>query len=241
MIIPIDPPTKFTKLALSTVFVLPLALSGCATTELLDDGRYVDTQTVKQTLVEDQLVAFGKPATRLPNMPANSVVIVGEKNSYVLMQGGTEMVNFLTNLNPKNIRVDSDMAFYSPNNDGYFQGEMKLSYAKLKDEFSRSDYYFFLQNEGVECSKDSDTRMNAQRFCFTVPIKGAVYPQVNNLDLIQSKYSTLSKPYPVSVYTNTTVQNTNYRSGANPAQKLVLLPFALAFDVVTLPLQLLAD
>ena len=216
-----------------------LASSGCATSSLLESGNQVVTsQSTKNILSEDQIVAFGRPAQALPKMPNATMVIVGEKNSYVLTQGGTEMVSLLTNLTPKNIQVDNEMNFYVPNNDGYFQGEMKLSYAKLKDEFKRSDYQFFLQNNGKECTSASDQRINAQRFCFSVPVKGAIYPQVSNLSLIQSNYRPLTKPYVVSFYTQTQ-QNQVTRSGANSAQKLVLLPFALAFDVITFPFQLL--
>ena len=166
------------------------------------------------------------------------MVIVGEKNSYVLSQGGTEMVSLLSNLTSKNIQVDNDMSFYVPNNDGYFQGEMKLSYVKLKDEFKRTDYQFFLQNKGRECTSASDRRINAQRFCFSVPVKGTIYPQVTNLSLIQSNYRALSRPYTVSFYTQTE-QSQVTRSGKSGVEKLVLLPFALAFDVITFPFQLL--
>ena len=215
-----------------------LASSGCATSSLLENNNQVTTKTSSNVLSGDQIVAFGRPAQALPKMPNATMVIVGEKNSYVLTQGGTEMVSLLTNLTPKNIQVDNEMKFYVPNNDGYFQGEMKLSYAKLKDEFKRSDYQFFLQNNGKECTSASDQRINAQRFCFSVPVKGAIYPQVSNLSLIQSNYRALSKPYMVSFYTQTQ-QNQVSRSGPNSAQKLVLLPFALAFDVITFPFQLL--
>lgn len=221
----------------ATGLAILLLTSGCATTELMESKSSQNSRNLaKQVLVEDQLVAFGRPAQALPNMPASSVVIVGEKNSYVLSQGGPEMVNILTNLTPKNIQVDSDMNFYSPRNDGYFQGEMKMSYAKLKDEFKRSDFQFFLQNGGKECTDASDQRIGAQRFCFTVPIKGAVYPAVSNLSLIQSKYNALTKPYPVTIYTQS---QSAARSGNNAAEKLVLLPFALAFDVITFPIQLI--
>ena len=232
-----------TRLSMKTVvtgaaLAALLASSGCATSSLLEGDSRVSTKTVKTTLSEDQIVAFGRPAQALPKMPNATMVIVGQKNSYVLTQGGTEMVNLLTNLTPKNIQVNNDMSFYVPNNDGYFQGEMKLSYAKLKDEFKRSDYQFFLQNEGRDCTSASDERISAQRFCFSVPVKGAIYPQVSNLSLIQSNYRALTKPYMVSFYTQTQ-QDQVHRSGANTAQKLVLLPFALAFDVVTFPFQLL--
>ena len=215
-----------------------LASSGCATSSLLESNSRFSTQTTKTILSEDQIVAFGRPAQALPKTPNATMVIVGEKNSYVLTQGGTEMVSLLSNLTPKNIQVDNDMSFDVPNNDGYFQGEMKLSYAKLKDEFGRSDYKFFLQNNGRDCTSASDQRIDAQRFCFSVPVKGAIYPQVSNLSMIQSNYRALSKPYTVSFYTQTQQEQINH-SGTNAAQKLILLPFALAFDVVTLPFQLL--
>ncbi|TXD98646.1 hypothetical protein ES754_04925 [Psychrobacter frigidicola] len=214
------------------------ASSGCATSSLLENDKYVSTKSVTQTLSTDQIVAFGRPVQSLPNMPNATMVIVGNKNSYVLTQGGTEMVSLLTTLTPKNIQVQNDMTFDLPNNDGYFQGEMKLSYAKLKDEFKRTDYQFFLQNGGQDCTTASDTRISAQRFCFTVPVKGAIYPPVNNLSLIQSKYRTLSKPYTVSFHTQVQ-QNEVSRSGKSGVEKLVLLPFALAFDVITFPFQLL--
>lgn len=228
--------------ALKTVSALAaiLSVSGCATSSLLDNSSQVKTKTTKNVLSEDQIVAFGRPAQALPKMPNATMVIVGEKNSYVLTRGGTEMVSLLSHLTPKNIQVDDAMSFYVPRNDGYFQGEIKLSYAKLKDEFKRADYQFFLQNKGQECTTDSDQRIAAQRFCFRVPVKGAIYPQVNNLTSIQTSYRALSKPYSVSFYEQTQ-QKQGSRSVPNTAQKLVLLPFALAFDVVTFPLQLLGD
>ena len=212
--------------------------SGCATNELLESNSRVTTTTVNSVLSQDQIVAFGRPAQALPRTPNATMVIVGEKSSYVLTQGGTEMVTLLTKLDPKSITVENAMSFTVPNNDGYFQGQMKMSYAKLKDEFGRADYQFFLQNGGQECSSASDLRINAQRFCFNVPVQGAIYPPVSNLSLIQSQYKALSKPYTVTFY-GQTQQSQTTSSGANTGQKLVLLPFALAFDVVTLPLQIL--
>lgn len=214
------------------------ALSGCATNSLLEGGSQVTTKMSKQVLSQDQIIAFGRPAQTLPNTPNATMVIVGEKSSYVLTQGGSEMVSLLTRLDPKNIQVNNAMSFDVPNNDGYFQGQMKMSYAKLKDEFGRADYQFFLQNGGQDCTSASDLRINAQRFCFDVPVKGAIYPPVSNLSLIQSKYRPLSKPYTVTFY-GQTQQTQSSRTGANSAEKLILLPFALAFDVVTLPFQLL--
>lgn len=94
-------------------------------------------------------------------MASSQVVIVGEKQSYVLTEGGTKLVSLLTKLEPKNITVDNALEFYSANNDGKSAGTMKLSYARLQDEFKRSDMQFFIQNGAKECTSESDTRMNA--------------------------------------------------------------------------------
>ncbi|MDO5650676.1 MAG: hypothetical protein Q4G13_00880 [Moraxella sp.] len=226
------------RLTLGITTAMAVALTGCATSSVLDSGGYrTETKTVRTTLINDRVVAFGSPS-QSAGLSQSSVVIVGEKNSYVLTDGGQKLVNLLTNLDAKNIQVGSNLDFYSASNDGKFGGVMKLSYTKLKDEFKRSDVQFFIQNGAIECTTDSDTRMNAQRYCFDINLKGAVYPQVSNYDLVRSQFRPLSRPYSVSIYTNDT-QNTRHATGRSSAEKLVLLPFALAFDVVTLPIQVL--
>lgn len=236
--------TLLKKSTLTLSLMLMVGLSGCATTSLLEEESshaYTTNTTKEVKLVDDTVIAFGKPAQPLPNAPANSVVIVGKKNSYVLMQGGQQVSEILTRLDPKYIQLTRELSFYSAKNDGTFTGSLDLSYARLKDEYTRADYDFMLSHGGQECSTASDLRMNAQRFCFKAPLQGGVYPAVSNLNLIQSKFRPLSHPYHVTINTQVNEQNTTYTNGTNPIAKLVMLPFALAFDVVTLPVQILAN
>lgn len=227
----------FATLALSAV---SLMLAGCATSSLLDAPAPSQTKTqstVKTTLIEDRVVAFGKPA---PNagISQSSIVIVGEEKSYVLTSGGYELTNLITGLNPKNFNVDNNLEFVSAN-DGKFSGVMKLSYVALKDTISRNDLQKLLQNGARECSSESDSKMNAQRFCFNLNIQGVIYPRVSNFDLVKTSFTPLTRPYQVSIYQNTVTQDTQTTHGKTTADKLILLPFALAFDVVTLPVQIL--
>ncbi|USE83013.1 hypothetical protein [Acinetobacter tibetensis] len=212
--------------------IIAILFTGCATKTLMTKDNKTYTRSNKVTLVEDQVVAFGKPAQVLSTLPANSLVIAGQKNSYILTQGGTQFVSLITKLDPKNIQMTKELSFYSEKNDGHFTGTLPLSYVKLKEDISKKDLEFFIENGAKECSTYSDERMKAQRFCFDVALAGVVYPAANNLNTLKA----LSKPYQVSIYT---YQEESYKSksGLNPFEKLVLLPFAVAIDVVSLPFQ----
>jgi uncharacterized protein YceK len=219
------------KLALALGMSCSL-LAGCATTTLIKKDNRTYTKTTKITLVEDQVIAFGKPAQSIANLPADSIVIAGQKNSYILTQGGAQFVMLLGKLDAKNIQINKELSFYSEKNDGNFLGTLPLSYVKLKEDISKADLEFFIQHGAKECSTSSDDRMQAQRFCFDIKLTGVVFPVANNAASLKA----LSKPYQVSIYTNKE-ESYQSRSGLNPLQKLVLLPFAVAIDVVSLPFQ----
>lgn len=226
----------FLKLTQSSISIAILGVllttTGCATKTLISKDNKTYTRTTKVTLVEDNVIAFGRPAQASANLPRDSIVIAGQKNSYILTQGGAQFVSLINKLDPKNIQITRDLNFYSEKNDGYFSGTLPLSYVKLKEDLSKKDLEFFIENGAKECSSPSDERMKAQRFCFDIKLAGVVYPAANNL----SSLKTLSKSYQVTIYTN---QQESYKSksGMNPFEKLVLLPFAVAIDVVSLPFQ----
>jgi uncharacterized protein YceK len=216
-----------TALTISATF-----LTGCATSTLIKKDNRSYTRTTKVTLVEDSVVAFGRPAQNATNLPKDSIVIAGQKNSYILTQGGSQFVTLIGKLDPKNIQITRDLNFYSEKNDGHFSGTLPLSYVKLKEDLSKKDLEFFIENGARECSSSSDERMQAQRFCFDIKLAGVVYPAANNLTSLKA----LSKPYQVTIYTQKEESYTS-KSGMNPLEKLVLLPFAVAIDVVSLPFQ----
>lgn len=206
-------------------------LTGCATKTLITKDTQTYTRTTKVTLVEDTVVAFGKPA-QTTQLPQNSLVIAGQKNSYILTQGGAQFVNLISKLDPSNIQMTKELQFFSEKNDGHFSGILPLSYVKLQEDISKKDLAFFIENGAEECSTSSDRRMNAQRFCFNLKLAGVVYPVANNIASLKA----LSKPYQVTIYTN---NQESYKSSSkiNPLEKLVLLPFAVAIDVISLPFQ----
>ncbi|KXZ66527.1 hypothetical protein [Acinetobacter venetianus] len=223
----------FTSMKITSVIALTgILLSGCATKTLITKDHKTYNRTTKVTLVEDNVVAFGRPAQLSANLPKDSIVIAGQKNSYVLIQGGAQFFTLISKLDPKNIQITRDLSFYSEKNDGHFSGTLPLSYVKLKEDLSKKDLAFFIENGARECSSSSDERMQAQRFCFDIKLAGVVYPVANNLTSLKA----LSKSYQVTIHTNKQ-ESYQSKSSLNPFEKLVLLPFAVAIDVVSLPFQ----
>lgn len=217
---------------ISSIFCSCLLFSACATHTLLDKDDGIRTQKKTINLINDSVIAFGKPAYTVSNIPSDSVVIVGQQHSYVLTQGGARFVSVISKLDPKNIQMTKSLDFYSEKNDGHFRGSLPLSYVKLSDDISKADLNFFIQNGAEECTNASDKRMQAQRFCFNLNLAGMVYPQAKN----NQSFKALSKPYQVNIFT-IQEQKDYSKASSKATEKLVLFPFAVAFDVVTLPFQ----
>lgn len=225
------------KKIMVSVMAISLGLTGCATHELMNKGgSSTYTEEQRQVLVEDSVLAFARPAMPLPNVPNNSIVIVGNKNSYVLTSGADEFVALIGKLDARYITLTKGLDFYSAN-DGHFSGNLSFKYRKLVDDVTKAEKDYFLQHNVKDCTSYDDKNLQAQSFCFDIPLQGVIYPAVTN----PSSVKKLSKPYPISIYTTTEVTKTRQESGKNVAQKLILLPFALAFDVATLPFQALNE
>lgn len=56
-----------------------VALTGCATKTLITKDSKTYTRTERVMLVEDNVVAFGRPAQASANLPKDSIVIAGQK------------------------------------------------------------------------------------------------------------------------------------------------------------------
>lgn len=222
----------FKKSMLGAVITSSTILTGCATATLLDKDSGIRTHNVQSTLVDDTVIAFGKPVQTVAGLPADSIVIAGQKNSYVLTQGGARFAKLISTLDPKNIQITKELSFYSAKNDGHFSGSLPLAFVKLSEDVTKADREFFIENGAEECTTSSDQRLKAQRFCFNIKLAGVVYPVASNSSALKA----LSKPYQVKIYTTEQVKDYSKASGKT-ADKLMLFPFAVAFDVVTLPFQ----
>ena len=91
--------------------VMGTLFTGCATKTLMTKDNKTYTRTNKVILIEDQVVAFGKPAQPLPNLPAHSLVIAGQQKSYVLTQGGPQFVSLIGETGPEKYSSDPRTKF----------------------------------------------------------------------------------------------------------------------------------
>ena len=158
--------------------------------------------TFKPVLVNDSVLAFGKPSQAISALPSDSIVIAGQKNSYVFTNGGTRFAKVITGLDPKFIQIDKALTFNSEKNDGHFSGTIPLKYVKLSEDVTKQDRAFFIENGAEECTTSSDQRLKAQRFCFNITLSGLVYPSASNISSLKA----LSKPYQVSIYSTQEVK-----------------------------------
>lgn len=105
----------------TAISITGLCLTGCATKTLITKDSKAYIRTTKVTLVEDSVIAFGRPAQQSANLPKDSLVIAGQKNSYILTQGASQFVSLITKLDPKNIQITRELSFYSEKMMAIFQ------------------------------------------------------------------------------------------------------------------------
>ena len=208
-------------------------LTGCASNRIIGENtRELFTKNDSGhewiTLIEDDVIAFGKPSVSLPNEPEDSVVIAGKKYSYVISKGGNDFIQLINQLNPQYIQISNELDFNAPVPDSnHFYGHIRFSYTPPNGKLNEKESALFKQYGVVPCgcAKTSEPHK------FDLNIKGTVYPPVNNLKTI----TPLSKPYHVKI------QYLHDKSGKVPLStkeklaSLPLLPFTLTFDIIALP------
>lgn len=212
---------------------MAMTLSGCATIML--GAMEAEKVPVKQLLIEDKVVAFARPAENAK--VAGNVVIVGENYSYVLTEGGQKLTQLITTLSPNHFSVTDNLHFDMVDKSS-FKGSFWLAY-KLSKTTPEKEQLDILKKHGAKpCpAKYSILGQNettqATRYCLFVSIEGDIHPKINNFDAISAQTNSLTRPYKVKLYETTSYR----RSRADIAERLFLLPLTLAFDVVTLPIQ----
>jgi hypothetical protein len=222
--------------------LLCLSLQGCVTdrqigavtSDVLNNGHQFNIKYVEDILVEDEVVAFGKSAQPVESLPKDSIVIAGKKYSYVLTEGGSEFFNLISSLNPKYIHIDRQLKFLSNRNDGHFFGTFNFSYQPPTGQLNEIEKVLFSKYgaKPCECNNNAHSSTVPSKHKFEIELSGVTYPVANNV----SSLKPLSKPYKVSIYR---IKEEREKVKSSTAEKIVLLPFAVAIDVITLPAKVL--
>ena len=210
-----------------------ISATACNTADLLLDTPQTMTRLAPVTLIEDQVVAFGRAAQTNNEFSQNSLIIAGQKQSYVITEGSDLLQQVAERLNPQYIKQINDFRFLSKNNDGHFTGSFPIHYTVPKHAKAEPSVQFLLQHGG-EILAETETETN---YRLRLNISGKVYPPVQNLKSLRS----MSRQYKVVIYTEQ-IEEYKRREGYNlsNSQVLLLTPFTLIFDIVTLPFKLVS-
>lgn len=229
--------SKISGLALSTFL-----LSGCIASSFLDNGiteselsRWVATDTT------DNIIAIGKPTTSIKGYE-NALALVGEKHNYLIqpVSGSDNLkqifetvdLRYLTIELPteKHIAVkqsgDKDSYYSCPTEYGC-AWSISLRFKKTPGQFSDTEKAK-LKKLGFYCydySKESEASCSyeSNKIAFTVTQKSMSNEKLNHR---------LKQPVPIVFY-----QFHPNKGVVGRAVRYALLPLAMAFDIVTFPIQ----
>jgi hypothetical protein len=197
-----------------------LLLPACATTSLLSDP--VTSTKIKETeLGTDTIRAIGYPTNN--GEKKEGVVLLGNKFTYWLTSG-SDMVTLMANLDAKYIEMESTPTFAIK--DKTFSGTIKFQYNRTGATYSKSERDILSKLCLVGQSE-------APKRCW-INISGALYLPAQQVAEGAGIKNLDRKPTVRLVTQDGTVTEVD---AATLASTLFVFPFAVAFDVVTSPVQ----
>ena len=101
----------FYALLITCALSIPVFLTACVTNNQIGEHsrdlfQKYETKYEWVTLLEDDVIAFGKPSKAIPNEPTDSIVVAGNKYSYLINKGGADFIKLISQLNPEYIRIN---------------------------------------------------------------------------------------------------------------------------------------
>ncbi len=195
---------------------------GCATAMVASSGNSNAYAYYHTPILTDTIFALARPDDALAKKIGNddSIAFIGKKNTYLLIEGGNQLMNIAKELNGDRLTLDKSTQLFLK--DKIAWGSLSLSYAS-KENISQDEADIAkLQTLGFKADRSGVYRLK-------VKVKGAVYPavSVSNDQLQQFKQSRALSFY-----------NPPDSSPPPDLGKLVELPIAIAIDVATAPIQL---
>lgn len=220
---------RFGVIALAVVCA---GMTGCATF-LASEMDSRDPEFHSQPLVVDKLIAIGKldqKGEQVLEIPGG-LVFLGEKQSYLIVKGGAELQAIAkSSIGPD---VEILASYYESYNHLYIQdqkfwGEVALRASSGKgyppEQQAELDALGFVKNEQDIFSKGPDVYRK------TIALEGVV---MKPIDVPANIVEHLTHSRSIAFY-----PPSDQKAPLNPG-KYVVLPFAVAVDVVTAPIQIL--
>lgn len=212
------------KLCSALIAIACLNLSGCATTLLSKALPNETTKTETVTLAKDQIIAIGQA---VQNQQAQGIVFVGKDFSYLMTDGSAELSKLLHAIPTDQRSLTSPSPLVLTMDDpSHFQGVLQIRYNTRMVDLNDTQKDL-LKSLGFR--QNFNTIYNQQTAPYpyiNIFFKGQLY-QAPEARKIQK---TLAQPYPIIL------QQENKITKKHPVKKatrMVLYPFAMTFDVIT--------
>lgn len=212
------------KLCSALIAIACLNLSGCATTLLSQALPNETTKTETVTLAKDQIIAIGQA---VQNQQAQGIVFVGKDFSYLMTDGSAELSKLLHAIPADQRSLTSPSPLVLTMDDpSHFQGVLQIRYNTRMVDLNDTQKDL-LKSLGFR--QNFNTIYNQQTAPYpyiNILFKGQLYqaPEARNIQ------KTLAQPYPIIL------QQENKITKKHPVKKatrMVLYPFAMTFDVIT--------
>ncbi|NOU40476.1 MAG: hypothetical protein HOO85_04315 [Methylotenera sp.] len=219
---------KTQSLKIIGIIMSAIFMSSCATA-MLSTAEVSHTTSSKTLVMEDTIIATAKPVTNAEvAVSKNSIVLIGLNNTYHINEG-SESISKLLTLDPKYMSLHHDNPIEFNIYGSKFNGIVDVQYTKdnyLLEELMLLNQLNFKSHTRPEKGK-------GEYFETSFRVKGNIYAKTNVNEAVAKNFSAGRKIKFVT---------TEYKRSVDAgrmADKLIALPFAIAFDVVTAPVQLI--
>lgn len=214
---------------LKTVCLIPvLVLPACASLSLENKYPSYEYRTDYKILQEDRIIGLGK--IKAEDKQASSTLLIGENYNYLLSDGGDDVLKIMQNLPVQERAIRNTLPLeLDVYNDNVFYGHIHFYHPVPMSQLSAAKKQQLRALGFMEEPVSDQSGVKEIFLARNIAIKGTVYqakPQQDNLSL------TSSVPIVLREARLTTQENK-----ANVMKKRVLMPVALAFDIVSLPIQ----
>ena len=214
-------------LTLVLAFALSIAGSmGCATILATESGT--NYKYTPKLLLSDEIIAIGQPDATLASKlkQPEAIAFIGRKNTYMLFKGGKELQDISRlELDGKRMNIDSSRSRKLYLKDKMVWGELVLTYRLNKDDTTNDQAR--LEKAGFTLISSPRNKVYRKR----LHIEGITYPALN---LPESQLDKLTTHRKISLYDPHNVEP------SFDASKVVLVPLAIAVDVLLTPVYLFA-